>query len=530
MKPLTLRELEELEAAARAKSSTGLGELHPELLFGMLDGAIAANDNYGQEALASALSSWTTRARDVWRECLEQRLQAMLFDRQREVCDLIDAGERYIALCCGRRAGKTKLLAQLLVRFAARAYPGQEVVFAGPTLKRAKELIWAELLSVIRVAGLAAEWLAQAGPGTVTTSHGVTIRLAGLNDLGDVQTFARGGNMAALFVDEASVSTRMLGPLLTAAGPALEQSGGVLVMAGTPEQVESGDWYDICQGAAGFVARNWYLGDNPHLGPMGQYIDPQEILRRVRERNGWTDTHPEYVTEYLGRWCTNPSLLCFELDPVKNLCDIPIQYDPRTWRHFIGIDYGFYPDPCAWVVLAAPSNRNEVYCIHSEVAERLDSSEIAAKTYELAQRYKPIAIVGDSASGGPVFMSDYNRKYGRGRANIQSADKYDKPAGISLINTELRLGRLKFTAATRHLYDKVAKLRWEDETRTRVLEGPQYPEDEADAWRYAFLRALVLFVAEEKAAENRHEQGIREANERAQAQIRYQRWLTRRAS
>lgn len=506
------RELDELELLSRQQSATGVNELHPLLLFRMLDGAHAAKAAEDADTIARALSTWQGRARDVYLETLYQRLLEGMFDQQQQVCELIEAGERYIALCCGRRAGKTNLLAKLLVHFAMNAIEGQEVVFAGPTVVRAKELLWDELMRQVGRAGLDVVWSSSRHDGTVRTSHGVTIRFAGLDTEAAVNRFSRGGDCAAFIVDEAGVSWKMLKKLLTAADPAVRQRRGVFIMAGTPDQVESGDWYEICHGLSGFKPLNWSLLDNPFLGR-----DAQELLDEVRAANGWDENHPEYVTEWLGKWCTNPSMLVFELSEAKNLCDQPIQYNKRTWRHFVGIDYGFYPDPCAWVVLAAPPDRHELYCVHSEAHTEYDSDQISKKTLEIVTEYNPVAVVGDSASGGPVFFADYNRKYGRGRANIQAADKYDKCAGITLINTELRLGRFQFTAATKHLYDKVKVLRWEDEHRELVLEGAQYPEDEADAWRYAFLRALVLFVKEREAEENRHTRGIREANERALA-------------
>lgn len=513
-KTLTLGKLDELERQARQRSAGGLGKIHPLLLFRMLDGARKAQEQGDAELIADALASWQARQRAVYLEAFDERLESELFEKQQEILDLIDQGERRIALCCGRRAGKTKLLSNLIIRFAQHAETGQEIVFAAPTVVRAKELIWDELMRALERHGLADSWHPQSQAGTIRTSNGVLIRLAGLSSAAEVEKFSRGGNCAAFFADEAGVCWKMLKRLLKAAGPALIQTRAPFILSGTPDQVESGDWYEICQGFGGFVMRNWNLRDNPFLG-----VDADEALKEVREDNGWDEDHPEYVTEYKGLWCTNPSLLVFELSRAKNLVEVPVQYDVRTWRHFIGVDYGFFPDPCAWVVLAAPPNRNEVYVVHSECHDKYDSDQIAKKTEELANKYHPVAVVGDSASGGPVFMADYNRKYAKGKANIQSADKYDKKAGITLINTEFRLGRFKFVAETEHLYNKMAALRWEDEHREHVLEGELYPEDEADACRYAFLRALVLFVQEYQAAASRHEEGIRLANERAQAAL-----------
>lgn len=509
--------LDALADAARAQGRGGLGSLDPEVLYHLYDAAREVGELGHARLVRDALYSVQSTDPDRFAEVLDARIAAEQFDRQREVVSLLDSGERFVALCCGRRGGKTKLEGQLAIRYLNRAQRGQDVVFAGPTVVRAKELICDELDDAIDRHALA--WKMSRALGTVRTGAGGMLRMAGLSSDAEVERFARGGNTLAFLVDEAGVCARKLKLLQTAVGPALSQTRAPLIFSGTPGQVESGDWWEACQGSGGFVHRNWNLRDNPFLGR-----DPEELLTEERERNGWDEQHPEYVTEYLGRWITNPSKLVFELDRARDCVPVAPQYDARTWHHFVGIDYGFLPDPCAWVVIACPPHIRLAYVIHCETHGEYDSEQIARKTLELAERFRPIAIVGDSASGGLNFMADFNRRYGRGKFVIQSAEKYDKPAGISVINTELRLGRLKFLPECKRLVDDLARLQWQDEYRDRILEGAYYPEDLPDAFRYAFLRCDAHFAQAEKVEANRQEAGIRAANERALREIHAGRW------
>ena len=406
-------------------------------------------------------------------------LIATLHDRQRGVVADIDAGERFISLCCSRRGGKTYLLGTLIVILMHDLPFGQEIVFVAPTMKRGKELIFSEVARVIDEFCL--PWHIVETMGTIRTTTGAYFRVVGLDKKKQIGRVARGGNTRAFFSDETQEYAHLLQDFIKAASPALAQSKGIFIAAGTPGVAQSGFWYDVCKGAAGFRSYNWSLRDNPHLGRPAE-----EILREERERMGWDENHPDYRREWLGLWCRDSNRLVVEFNRVKNLVAEPPGYDIKKWRHFVGVDYGFN-DPCAWVVLAAHPNSREVFVVHAEKHAGFTSEQIADKTYELKVRFSPVAIVGDSASGGKTFISDFNVRYGsKAGVRMRHARKADKAGRISFLNTELRCSRLRLVeSASGPLIEEIEVLQWADDERTKILEGLSFPDHAFDAALYA---------------------------------------------
>jgi hypothetical protein len=438
-----------------------------------------------------------------------------LHGKQRGVVADIEAGERYISLCCSRRAGKTYLVATLIVIMMLQLRFGEEVVFVAPTKQRGKELIWAEVERILEDFEL--PWEASEAQGKVKTPVGGRFRIVGLDKKKEVGKVSRGGNTRAFFTDESQEYAHLLQSFVVAASPALAQSRGIIISAGTPGIAESGYWHAVCHGKDGFRSYNWTLRDNPHLGRSAD-----EILADERKAKGWDETHPDYIREWLGKWTRDSNRLVFDYDASRNWLDSPPGYDVRTWRHIIGIDYGFV-DPCAWVVLAANPQSTTAYVVHAEKLDGLDSDAIAANTKRLKDLYDPVVIVGDSASGGSTFMADFNRRYGlKAGAGIRPARKHDLPGSIKNMNTELRRERLVLCAGARALADELTVIQYEDEERTKVMTGPSFPDHCADAARYAvneFTNFAHRAIPREKTAAELHEETIARINRRAMSEL-----------
>lgn len=431
---------------------------------------------------------------------VENDLYARLHPKQRMVVDLVDRGCRFIAAECSRRAGKTHLSASLVLRKLVRAKRGQEVVFCAPTLARGKELIWQELVGLIEEYRL--PWRTNEHSGKVYTTAGAMFRIVGLNIQKQVGRLGRGGNTILFVTDETQEYPQLLQQLMIAVGPALAQSRGVFLAMGTPTVNEADYWAQICDGAEGFQRVHWSLLDNPFLGRP-----PEEILAEERERNGWSEDHPTYVREYLGRRCKDPSNLVLEFDKAKNVVTKIDGFDPvawslvdgvhstrpehvamrARWRFFIGIDFGLR-DTTAWVVLCASMFNKRVFVVHCEQEAGLDWDEVALRTKRLSDTWKPRAIVGDSASGGAQFMQTFNARYGSvAGVRARVAAKHDKKASIEVMNTELRKERFVFLSpVTDQLVKEATALQWANPERTEILEGSAYPEDLFDATHYAF--------------------------------------------
>lgn len=425
-----------------------------------------------------------------YREALRERLISALHDKQREVLAMIERGERFISLCCGRRAGKTHLLATLIILLLIDLEFGQEVVFVAPTLKRGKELIWDELERLHDTYLLG--WKLTANQGTIRTPNGGRFRIVGLDNKKQIGKVARGGNTRAFFTDESQEFAHLLQQFLDAASPALGQTRGLFVAAGTPGYVKRGYWYRVCRGEEGFRNVSWTLYQNPYLGR-----DANEIIEEEIARKKWPRNHPTLLREWFAQWVDDVTRKVCDINEANKLDQIP-GYDRATWRHVIGVDYGNSPDPTAWVVLAADPHSNYVAVVHAEAHHRFTSDQICEKTNELRLRYRAERIVGDSASGGTTFIQDFNERHARAAGfYMQNADKADKRDSIDLVNTELRTMRLVILkSGAGILIDEMEELQW-DEDHKEFLPGDDHAYD---GLRYGF-RALRAFVTKPAANE-----------------------------
>lgn len=452
--------------------------------------AQAARDELAQRAIAEI---GRRRETPGWRGFVRGRIIAKLHKKQLEVLRLLESGVRFIALCCSRRAGKTHLLCSLIVIRLLDAGFNEEVVFAAPTLDRGKELIWEELVKMIEDYHLG--WKTYSNTGKIRTPWGARFRIVGLDNKKQIGK-QRGGNCVAFFADESQEFAPLLEQLLVAVRPGLSQRRGWFIASGTPGFAKRGYWYRLVhEGEGGFTGKHWTLMDNPHLGR-----DPEEMIAEEKALQKWPDDHPTLLREWYGLWVDDKNMMVCEFSELVNVVDAIPDFDPKTWKHFVGVDYGFSPDPCAWVVAAAHPNENLVAILHAEKHLRLTSDAIAEKTNVIFVDFKAKRVVGDSASGGSTFIEDWNQRYGRKhKVRMKHADKVDKDASIDTLNTELRTTRLiLLRGAADELIKEMAELQWADPEHTEFAPGSV--DHAFDACRYV-LRELRAYLANPKEPE-----------------------------
>lgn len=471
-----------------------------------------------------------------YREAVARLILAGFHAEQAKAWALLEAGVRFVAACCSRRAGKTYFMASLIVLLLLKAKFNQEVVFIAPTLKRGKELIWRELTRTIDYYHLG--WKCTENTGTVQTPDGAYFRIVGLDNKRQIDKISRGGNTVAALCDESQVYAHLMPQLMVGMRPALAQTRGAFLACGTPGIAEQGWWHEAAvQEKHGFRSVHWTLFENPHLGR-----DPEEILREEMADNGWDENHPTLLREYRGRWITDTNALVFDFMRSRNTVTIDsegffvangkradVKYDRATWRHWVGIDYGFN-DPSAWVVVAAAPHARDLYVVYCEQHSGLTDDEIAETTRRIVDTFKPRGVVGDSASGGSTFMHSWNARYGsKYGVRIRPAKKHDKPGSIKTVNTELRKERLKLLLPVcEEMALDMGRLQWADAERTQILEGAAFPDHLEDALRYVVMectahmtkdapkeptaeeRELALIIARNRAAEMQRAQSFGE--------------------
>jgi hypothetical protein len=432
------------------------------------------------------------------------------FEAQRKV---LDDNSRLICLCCSRRAGKSELLGRLISKTLIACRHGEWVVFGAKTLGIAKDIIWAELHAINKRYCLG--WKINDSDLSITTLRGGRFRLFGVDDKQSVDK-VRGKKYRLVICDEASTYEVHLKELVQKAfDPGTKDLDGRIILSGTPGYVKSGYWFEASQLPGPWSKHHWTIFDNPHIA------NAEQKLRDTREMFGWDEDHPTYVAEYLGRWVDNSSLLVCDFLESRNVVrEMPAHYN-NTWRHVIGIDYGFN-DRCAWPVIAVDPHSGERYLMHGFAEERLLGDDPSNVTRYLVDEYKTSYVVCDPAGGGKGFFETFNAQHGLSMGCIiRAANKVDKLGSIRLLNAELRTGRFKFlipecsesssdpdvverckaAAHAREVVGEMKRLLWKDERKDTIIEGPAFPDDLFDATRYALLETVAWRSTEKPPTE-----------------------------
>lgn len=467
------------------------------------------------------------------RRDIEQGLHAKQLDAMR-----LSAKQRFLSYCCSRRAGKTALVARMIVTALLTLQRGQWVLFIAPTLDIGRDLIWAELQLLHDDYQLG--WKLREDRGYIETQSGGKFRIVGLDKLQQVQKL-RGYDVVLFVTDETQTYEHLLQPLLDAVSPALSGRRGVWVSAGTPGPALRGFWYDICHGEHGFVSRHWTVLDNTKNPRPGAEVQAEE-----RERRGWTEDHPTYRREWKGEWCEDSNFLVCEYSTERNaLATLPADYGLH-WKHVIGMDYG-YVDPCAWVVLALDPFSRRTIVVHNEEHARLTADQAVEVTKRIILAYRTTHIVCDPAGGGAPFYATFNARYGKDLGcSIRAASKVDLLGSISLLNTELRttvvaapppgaidatprnVGRMQIvTASATNLVHQLGVLRWKDDRHEAILEGALYPDHSFDALRYALVE-MAPWAIKKKPEEEHPDVKARKERARRVKQQQSRKWWDRR--
>lgn len=416
---------------------------------------------------------------------------------------------RLKTLCCSRRAGKTALLTRIIAVELNECGFDEYLAFGALTLSIARDLIWNELRALKERFGF--NWKINDSDLTITTARGGRLRLFGANDKKSIEK-VRGKKYRGVILDEASTYYHLLEQLIRDCfDPGTKDLDGWIILSGTPGYVKDGYWFKASQGiVGGWSNHHWTMRDNPHMG------DVERKLRETREQYGYTEDHPAYITEYLGLWCDNHTLMVCDYIAARNSIDnLPDDYS-LDWRHVIGMDYGSV-DACSWQVIAVNPYTDERFVVHDYAESGLIVDDAVDYTRDLVERFRTTYVVCDPAGGGKPFFETFNAKHGeRLQCQIRAADKGDLLGSIRLLNAELRTARLRFHApACGGVTSDLTRLLWKDERRDKILETTDVRADRFDALRYALNETLTwrakdkppaadpVSLAEAKAREER---------------------------
>lgn len=298
----------------------------------------------------------------------------------------------------GRRAGKTFLIATELLR---HTWPGEISPYVAPTIGKGRDILWPALRRIAQRYGIDLHF--DLAKHRVTLPNGGHIQLFSLDNISEAELL-RGDRHPFAVLDEAGTrKTDLLRyAVLECLQPATAEfrgrGGRGLLLGGSPSQHGPvGYWYELCQARGHKIT----IFDN-----TSEFPEPHKTLAEIREENGWTEATPEYRREWLGEFTISGELLPYA--SVWNGQVLPDAIAPAEGLTCLALDIGYH-HPNGWVVVRVTGRYMHV--LHAETAAQLTAHQIAAKTRELAARYKVGYMIGDS-SGNRLAIETLRRDHG----------------------------------------------------------------------------------------------------------------------
>lgn len=407
------------------------------------------------------------------------------FDKQQEV---YDCGAQFIALQCGRRAGKTDLLAKTCLESMC-TYPGANEWTGYITLTKgqSRRNLAGVLQELIDAYGLPITHGEVDGQIVYTHDNGHRLWLGGVDDLRKIERW-RGNKWRRVFIDEAGAMPNdvLVALVQVVLKPALSDYGGTLWISGSPGPIEKGFFHDITTGKNPKVPQwkvfHWNCLDNP-FHPYGQ-PGGRVKLDEYRVSEGWGLDDSTFVREWLGLWCTDSSAIIYPYEPDRNaFLELP-RAEPDAWRWVLGVDVG-HDDDTAFVLSCSRSGFPQRYITRAWGAPEMTQPQRAAALMrtraELVKAgFNAPAIAFDTGGLGKALAHDLTETYG---VFIDPAMKWDKNAAVRKTRGALTSGLLFIHRDNAdELVQEYKALPWDDK---RHEHHPKYPDHRADAALYS---------------------------------------------
>jgi hypothetical protein len=471
---------------------------------------------------------------------------ADLMPAQRAVVE--DPYERK-AVLCPRRAGKS-WTALSYAFHTALTTPGALVAIVTLTAGSGQRIYWSTLLKFGKRYGLNLD--RQGGVNntslTITLENGSVIFLVGAATRGEIEKL-RGNSYDLVVIDECkSFNAAVLDELVKEVlAMATADSGGTIMMIGTPGNVlagpfyeatfkgylrpagpEGGDPYPVSRTYAApedyweatehlpeWSFHSWTLRDNDKVRDK-KGRTPWENALLEKRRNRYADDNPAWRREGLGEWATSEDVLVYayaRLVAADGDSACRAAWSPRfgqgftkwglpdseEWRYLLGVDYG-YEDDTAIVVLAYSTTHDTLYQVYDFKEKHLTASQAGEKLVEVQAMFggKIEVMVCDGTQKQMII--DMNERYGLG---MVAADKNQKFDHIELLNSDLFDGKFKVRRDSElvhewlHLQFDLKKYTREEATRLgKLAEDRRCANHLADACLYAHHYSIHHFARE----------------------------------
>lgn len=390
-----------------------------------------------------------------------------LFKEQREAAD--DVSD-FSANVCSRRSGKTHTIAARQIRICETKEYAM-CPYIGITRRSAERIYIPKL-----------EWFKDKHKLDFSINYSKLevnfpktksqIFLVGADKKNEIDKL-RGSAYDEADIDEAQAFGAHLEELIDdVLVPSTIDRRGKISLWGTPNAACIGLFHDATTKVKpGWSVHHWTLLSNPWIR------DPISWLKNLRESKGWTEDHPVYMREYLGRWVRSMDSLVYRFDESRNSIET---LDQKGFNHVLGVDLGSV-DAFAIGVAGWSDSSPNGYAVDCFKKSGLTISDMAREICVYRDRYQPSAIVADTGGLGKTIVEEINKRY---HLNIQPAEKKSKRDFIKLMNSDFESGRYKVLKGPCDPYiNELKLLQWDEDGK---VEDERYENDVCDSFLYAF--------------------------------------------
>lgn len=395
-------------------------------------------------------------------EAIERNPKQALFVR--------DPAKRKTALC-GRRGGKTTGIAGWLYGGMVEK-PGTRQVYIGLSRGLARQILWDGIMAkMAKDYGLPLRESTRDGHLIIQHANGSSLWIAGCDDKREVEKF-RGQAFYRVNIDEAQgFPDDVLQPLVEdAIEPALADHEGQIALTGTPSPIDVGYFHAATTGIApGWSCdHHWDVRDNPHFAARAD-----EMLAETRARNGWTEDHPTYQREWLGKWVHDASALVYPFEREVNLWEPADEafygLNPNAeWTFGLGVDLGYSEGAktLAFTLAAAQRGTGNGYLLRSYLKDRMYPGQLATYCRDLREQVNKVTgcglriVVDEGGLGGG--WTEQMQMLG---VACEAAEKKDKRAYQEFVAGLIVSGQLKVNwPACADLMTEARKLPFDPDT------------------------------------------------------------------
>lgn len=381
--------------------------------------------------------------------------------------------DRFIAVQCSRRAGKTNGLAYRFAKTMER-HVGSQCIYLALTRESAKDIMWPVLIELNESHNLG--WQFTESKLEIKAQNGSSLKLYGADQKNFIKRL-KGRKYPGVAIDEAqdfgihlrSLIDDVLTPSIS------DYADGWLALTGTPGPVPFGYFFEVTHdGRFGYSRHQWTVLDNPFMPNASTF------LKDLKVRQEWDDNNPTYLREWCNKWVLDTQSLWINYKEGINHYDA---LPALKWNYILGVDFG-YKDADALAVLAWHESDPNTYLVEEVITTKQDITALAEQIKALTTKYDIAVITADEGALGKKMAEEMRRRF---HIPMQAAEKTRKQETVAFLNDTLRTGRFKAKKDSRFAQDSyLVQIDWDKSTPDKLVIKKNPHSDIIDSVLYAF--------------------------------------------